>query len=304
MKLAWCHTKQKFLKTPIDMTGFPANSDEMNVSFSTASQHLTGNRVLNYRHPDCSTQRLGLIDCDDCVGPDGGIKPFVKSLLKYMDTYAEFSVTNGVHLLCWLDDVPPDGHKDREWNVEFYWASRSIPITGNRVVLADWSSPDDVQPKTRKFLSLHRARFQQEWLPPAPAQTPKPSCLLCRDEILSKLFGEPAGKKWADIYAGNWHGHYESPSDADLALLMKLAFYTGKDRHMMESLFSESPLSGILVRGTIHEPVKWRTPKWATTSYRKKTLDAAITRTNNVYTPRKRALSAQEWYETVRRRVS
>ncbi len=304
MTLDWSDAKQKFLKTPIDIrTGLPANSDDMNVSFAEATKCLADNTVLNYRHPCCCTKRLGLIDCDHCITSAGTISPLVQNLLRYMGAYAEYSVSGNVHVLCWLDDVPRDGHKDRQWDVEFYWGSRSIPITGNRVVLPDWESPHDVEPQTRKFLRLHKSRFEREWLPPASAPSPIQSSVLTAEEVLSKLFAERDGKRWADIYAGNWQEYYDSPSDADFALLMKFAFYSGKDRQMMETMFSESALSRILIRGTVQEPTKWRTPKWTNGRYRNRTLDEAIKKTNNVYTPRKKAMSAEEVYKIGRQRV-
>ena len=169
MKLDWSDEKQKFSKTPIDVkTGLPANSDEMGVPFALAAQHLGQNRVLSYRHADGSPMYLGFIDCDQCVGPDGSVSPRIQLLLRYMDTYAEYSVTNGVHVLCWLDAVPPGGNKDLLWDLEFYWQARSIPITGKPVKLADWESPHDLQERTKRFLTLHKSRFEQAWLPPAP----------------------------------------------------------------------------------------------------------------------------------------
>ena len=125
--------------------------------------------------------------------------------------------------------------------------------------------------------------------------------MLTREEILSKLFKEANGKKWADIYVGNWQGYYESPSDADLALLMKFAFYTGKDRQMMEAIFFEAPLSKILVRGTVKEPTIWRVPKWANENYRNRSLDAAIARTTKVYESPKKSM--QEVYRMKREQM-
>ena len=160
MKLSWSSEKQKVSKTPIDLrNGLPANCDGMGVPFAVAAQHLDENTVLSYRHLDSFPTYLGLIDCDHCVLPDDSLTPLVRNLLRYMDTYAEYSVSDGIHVLCWLDDVPPGGHKERKWNIEFYWQARSIPITGNRVVLADWESPADVQLRTEEFLKLHKSRF-------------------------------------------------------------------------------------------------------------------------------------------------
>jgi putative DNA primase/helicase len=275
----------------------------MGVAFSTAMQHLHENRVLSYRHKDGSPMHLGLIDCDNCIAPDGSISSRVQHLLRYMNTYAEYSVSSGIHILCWLDAVPPGGHKDQEWDMEYYWMPRSIPITGNCVVLPDWESPQDLRPCTEKFFRLHKARFAQAWLPPVPKQLAKQSSVLCPDEILAKLFDEPAGAKWANIYAGNWQGYYESPSDADLALLIKFAFYTGKDRGMMESMFSECPLSRIRTRGTLRKPKRWGVPKWNNLKYRKRSLDKAIAETNNVYTPRPKKVSDADLYMQVRQQL-
>jgi len=188
MRLDWSEQKQKFSKTPIDLkTGLPGNSDEMGVAFAVATQHLGQNRVLSYRHADESPMYLGFIDCDHCVSPDGTVSPRVQCLLRYMGTYAEYSVTDGVHVLCWLDAVPPGGNKDRPWDLEFYWQARSIPITGNLVKLADWESPLDLQPRTQRFLNLHKSRFADAGLPPAPPQPSKSSSAPSRDENSFKV---------------------------------------------------------------------------------------------------------------------
>lgn len=302
-RLAWSDQKQKFVKTPIDLkTGLPSNSDAMSGPFSFAVQHLDANMVLNYRHPEGSHTQLGLIDCDNCVLPDGSVSMLVQGLLRYVDSYAEYSVSNGIHVLCWLDDVPPDGHKDRQWDMEFYWNPRSIPVTGNRVVLPEWESPEDPQPRTQEYLKLHKDRFRDAWSPVPVSPPPQPTCALTPDQILGKIFCEHEGRKWAEIYNGNWQGYYESPSDADLALLMKIAFYSNRDRQMMDTIFSGSPLSKILMRGTVDAPTIWRTPKWANQNYRKRTLDTAITRTRITYTPKK-SMSAQEFYQMRRQTI-
>lgn len=302
--LVWSDKKQKFSKIPIDLkTGLPANSETMSGPFSFAKKQLGESTVLSYYQPERSAMHLGLIDCDNCIAPDGSISSLVQNLLRYVDSYAELSVSNGVHVLCWLDDVPLDGHRDREWNVEFYWGPRSVPITGNRIVLADWQSPEDVQPGTEKFLKLHKSRFKDAWLQPSPAQSSQTFTVLSREEVLSRLFREAQGEKWAEVYAGNWQAHYESPSDADLALLIKFSFYSGQNRQMMELMFSECPLSKILIRGTLQKPTVWRTPKWNNVGYRKRSLDAAIERTSKVYEPPKRQLSPQEMYKMRRQQI-
>jgi primase-polymerase (primpol)-like protein len=123
MKLDWSDDRQKFLKIPIDIeTGYAANSDDICVPFERALRHLRPNTVASYRQPNGSKTRLGLIDCDNCIAADGSISTRIQKLLKAMDAYAEYSVTGtGIHILCWLADVPPAGHKDAAWDMEFYW---------------------------------------------------------------------------------------------------------------------------------------------------------------------------------------
>ena len=87
------------------------------------------------------------------------------------------------------------------------------------------------------------------------------------------------------------------------ALLMKFAFYTGKDRQMMEAMFSECGAAKILVRGTIDKPTKWRAPKWLNDNYRKGSLDKAIKNTTNVYTPREKPVSPQDFYRMMPRKI-
>lgn len=294
MSLEWSDERQKFLKIPLSATtGYPINADGFGVPFPRAFKKLQVNIVLAYRHPNGSTRYLGIIDCDNCVGPDGFISRRIQKLLRAINSYAEYSVTGtGLHILCWLNAVPPpshvNSHKDREWDMEFYWQHISVPVTGKRVQLPDWESPEEIQLRTKRFMKLHAARFPNVYVAVSPEPEPFAIASLSADEILDFLFGEAQGSKWNDVYSGNWQAHYPSPSDADLALLMKFAFYSNKDRQLMESMFSASPLSRILVRGTIAEPTKWRKPKWENENYRKKTLDAALDKTTAVYTPRKR----------------
>jgi RecA-family ATPase len=62
-------------------------------------------------------------------------------------------------------------------------------------------------------------------------------------EVLEKLFGEPEGQKWRDIYSGSWGPHYGSQSSADAAILWKLAYWTDCNDSQMERLVRGSGLA-------------------------------------------------------------
>jgi len=69
---------------------------------------------------------------------------------------------------------------------------------------------------------------------------------------------------------------YESHSEADMALCRLLAFWTGRDRSRMDRLFRQSGLARD----------KWDEVHYADGStYGEKTLERAIARTDDVYTP-------------------
>jgi hypothetical protein len=62
-------------------------------------------------------------------------------------------------------------------------------------------------------------------------------------EVLERLFGEPGGRKWREVYDGNWAAHYDSQSAADAAILHKLAFWTDRAGGQMERVARGSGLT-------------------------------------------------------------
>src|SRR5436305_5133532 len=194
------------------------------------------NQVLSYRHPAKSDRYLGLIDLDLCV-IDGLISDFARRLLIWLNALAEYSVSGtGIHALCWLAAIPPNSilptHKDLVRNIEFYWERNTIPLTGKLVSFDGWSSPMDIPDRTQAYLQLHRASFPSAYessLPVVETGTSE----LSHEEVLRFLFNERNGTKWERVFNGEWQDYYASPSDADFGLLLKLGFYTNRDRQMM-----------------------------------------------------------------------
>jgi hypothetical protein len=68
--------------------------------------------------------------------------------------------------------------------------------------------------------------------------------VLTDQDVLGILFNEvDKGLQWKDVYDGNFEPYYPSASEAVGALLLKLAFYTGKDPIQMERLIRGSALA-------------------------------------------------------------
>ncbi len=92
------------------------------------------------------------------------------------------------------------------------------------------------------------------------------------------------GATFDKLWNGNWTG-YPSHSEADLALCMNLAFWTGKDADLMDKLFRQSGL----MRDKWDRPQCGRSPAGSST-YGQITIRQAIETCRDVYTPRRREL--------------
>ncbi|MDO5118329.1 MAG: hypothetical protein Q4D34_07570, partial [Eggerthellaceae bacterium] len=95
-------------------------------------------------------------------------------------------------------------------------------------------------------------------------------------EVLEKARTADDKSLFADLYDGNWEGRYGSQSEADMALCMKLAFWTGKDAEQMDRLFRQSKL--------FRE--KWdERHRSDGTTYGQETVSKAIELQGDVYSP-------------------
>ena len=61
-------------------------------------------------------------------------------------------------------------------------------------------------------------------------------------EVLKKAFSAKNGKEVEALYNGDTSAYSNDESAADFALCMHLAFWTGKDKEKMRSLWLNSPL--------------------------------------------------------------
>jgi len=99
--------------------------------------------------------------------------------------------------------------------------------------------------------------------------TPTPTNL-DTDEVFTRMMKKENIKK---LYDGDISEHDDNHSSADLALCNHLAFWFGKDREVMRSIWLASPLGQ-------------RDKTQKRVDYQDRTLDTAITNCENVYTPK------------------
>lgn len=190
------------------------------------------------------------VDLDDCLAPSETddaapvLKPWARDIVDRLASYTEIS-PSGTGLKVFLRGSKP-GTRCRkachDGEVEIYDRDRFFTVTGN--VLPD--APDDVHERQAQLDHVYRSVFGDDEVDDA-ASTPAPAPARSRvhddDHIIELASSRRSGKgeKFADLWAGHWNRHFNSPSEADASLVFTLAFYT-KDSVQLDRLFRASGL--------------------------------------------------------------
>ena len=208
------------------------------------------------------------IDVDHCVGDDGRLSDFAKEVLAKVPSYAEFSPSGtGVHILARCSKPFPGGGVHRE-EIELYEKGRFFTVTGN--VLA--GGPSDIVDCTDAVLALYAKHSTPEPTVSAtlPINTPVD---LSDNDIIRMAEKAKNGAKFTALWRGDIVG-YKSHSEADAALCLMLAYWTGRDTAKIDGLFRHSGLMR---------------PKWEEANYRDRTIKNAVQKCSSVYEPKPKA---------------
>ena len=170
-----------------------------------------------------------VIDLDDTEGNANLFEEHEK-IFKAFNTYSEISPSGkGLHLFC--KGSLEKGRRNDSKHIEMYSSERWITFTGNVY--------HDVEIAHRQEL-LDRLWEETGKSVPVYEINNKPQESE-DDIILNHLFKAVNGEKAHALYTGNWGGIYESQSQADIALINMLAFYS-KNVEQIERLFAKSAL--------------------------------------------------------------
>lgn len=195
------------------------------------------------------------IDLDHCRDPHSGrIEQWAKDVVKRLNSYTEIS-PSGTGLRIFIRGILPP-HGRRKGPIEIYSQARFLTITGDHVLFA----PDTIQDRPVELLRWHAEIF-------GPAPEPRqnghvqrsPVQLADADLLLKARAATNGGAFWA-LWNGDYSS-YGSQSEADLALLNHLAFWTGPDPSRLDNLFRAS--------GLMRE-------KWDRPDYRDRSIDKAL----------------------------
>jgi primase-polymerase (primpol)-like protein len=214
------------------------------------------------------------VDLDDCRDPDTKeIEAWADEIVAELSSYTEVS-PSGTGFKVFLRGRLPGGG-NRKDKVELYDRGRYFAVTGHQEAGTVESSPQERQVELNE---LHARLFDK---PDSGTQIPSPASSgaadLSDDEIIRRAKGAANGAKFDALWAGDISA-YPSQSEADLALLSLLAFWTGPDPDRMDRLFRQSGL---------HRP-KWEERE----DYRRGQIDTALKGRKEFYTPSSSASAA------------
>ena len=204
------------------------------------------------------------VDLDHCMDELDFVDEFVETL----QSYTEISKSgNGIHIIC--KGRLPEGSR-RKGNVEMYSEGRYFIITGNIY---------NQQYTTIKNCEESIKILHNKFMPPSVPKTELRKQIvldLTDEEIIDKARNCASGTLFSMLYAGDWHGLFNSQSEADLALCNHLAFWTAKNEGQMDRIFRNSGLYR----------QKWDQKRGADT-YGNITIGKACAACTSVYEPQK-----------------
>lgn len=219
------------------------------------------------------TEECGLVgvDIDHCRKEDGTWNECAAAILEQWPSFTEVSPSGtGLHIF-FRGKMPGKGNKNSASGVEMYAAARYFTMTGNRLE----GTPDTIADGAEALPWIHEAYIAKKKRAKKQKAATR-SVALTDEQVLEKVQGSVNGEDFMALWNGDWQDKYGSQSEADLSLCCSLAFWTGKNKEQMDRLFRQSKL--------FRE--KWDKVHHANGStYGEETLEQAIQRTENVYTP-------------------
>jgi len=180
---------------------------------------------------------LAGVDVDDGRSLETGeLSAEARETVATLDSYGEVSPSGtGVHVLVYASQIPQGGR--RRGNVELYGpgSPRFFTVTGNRLP----GTPTEVQSREAELAAVHAKHIARQTAALAPQRPPAAG--LDDEELLRRAGAARNGVEFRRLWTGDATA-YSSPSEADLALCSRLAFWCGPDAERIDRLFRQSGL--------------------------------------------------------------
>ena len=290
----WAKQSGRDTKVPYNpKTGMRAKTDDL-TTFSTFDEALEqmdsvttyAGIGVNIAEPGEGLAHVGCIDLDHCIKDDNTLSDSAEEVLNLLpDALAEVSPSGtGLHLFFIMpDEFNFDGNtyyiNNRKKGKEIYLPGLIKPhfmtVTGKIYRKGGMVVSSD---QLQSFLDTYMKRASAIKV---NVKLPSGGSVLTNEEVIAKLSAEP-DQKFIDMYRGNWEEYAPADSennwtqsDADMTVLMKLAFYCRGDMAQMDELFRES--------GLMRD--KWDR-RIADTTYGVYSMTKAVNLCNSFYEPR------------------
>jgi hypothetical protein len=184
------------------------------------------------------------VDLDACVDDAGELHEIARDALE-LRSYAETSPRGeGLHVLI-RGTIPRPmklGARDGVPSREIYDRDRYFTVTGRRIgATAEIAAGPEAQARLDAFLA--------KWFAPKTNARIDAECdvaggglsELSDGEVFAAMFRARNGAKWRALVEGNWAA-YPSQSEADLALVSVLRYYTRANSAQIDRLFRKTGL--------------------------------------------------------------
>ena len=212
------------------------------------------------------------VDIDHCRNEDGTFTEAAQAILDKYPSYTEISPSGaGLHIF-YRGVMPGKGNKNSVTGVEMYASARYFTMTGNRLE----GTPEAIADGAQALPWIHENYIARKQARKRKAKKAARRVVLSDEQALEKARAAQNAEDFTALWEGRWQEKFASQSEADLALCCALAFWTGRDREQMDRLFRQSAL--------FRE--KWDKVHHADgATYGEETLEQAIQRTEQVYSP-------------------
>ena len=213
------------------------------------------------------------VDIDHCRNEDGTFTETAQAILDKYPSYTEISPSGaGLHIF-YRGEMPGKGNKNSTTGVEMYASARYFTMTGNRLE----GTPEAIADGAQALLWIHENYIAKKKAGrKAKVKKAARTVALTDEQVLEKAAASQNGEEFTALWEGRWDGKFGSQSEADLSLCCSLAFWTAKNKEQMDRLFRQSKL--------FRE--KWDKVHHADgATYGEETLEQAIQRTEQVYSP-------------------
>lgn len=209
------------------------------------------------------------IDLDHVVS-GGAVEEWAQEIVDKVKSYTEFSQSGaGIHIFARARKPGPRCRTHKHPKFEIYDRLRLVVFTGKLLP----GSPPQIRGAQKVVDEIYFRMFADE-----PRSEPKKAGrefhpILASDrELVDMALAASNGGRFRRLWSGDTSEYGGDDSAADMALCCSLAFWTRKDPERMDRLFR---MSGLM------------RPKWdekrGDWTYGRRTIDAAIERTTEVY---------------------